>query len=85
MKMITKECESCNNTFEVEAQWKLNHRCKSCYFQRDNNPNKPSVDESTKLIVRQVLVKATSNVLPKRTKPEDFMAYVKKLEELFYK
>lgn len=80
--MITKQCENCGNQFEVEEQWRNNKRCKSCYFNRPHNPNK--TDESTKLIVRQVCLKTAGILLPKRSKAETIIEYMRELERGFW-
>jgi len=90
METEYKECETCKDPFKINPQFATNRQCKSCYLKLREIPQgavpavKNDGDSHSRLIVKQVCLKASVEMLPKRTSPEKVMEYTNKLMELFY-
>lgn len=86
---INKICQECQQPFQADRTHAYVKLCFACYKERsavqeETQATPLKAESDQKIIVRQVLVKAAAQVLPKRISADKFMQYVNELEKEFW-
>ena len=80
------KCEKCKREFEGASWQRL---CKRCYMVEKNSTNTKeaetlNIQDTNKIIVRQVLYKVAAELLEKGTPATKVNQFVRELEQGFY-